>query len=153
MKIRDFNKLFSIIFFVLVLAFGSAPSYALTYNCSNFDSEAVAGEAPSPLAIVCILARILNVAVLVVGLVFIFIIAYSAIKLATAFGDPKGFQGAQQTWTYAIIGALVVAGFFALFLIVANLVGFGNILSPNFILDRIEQALISFLDAADITGY
>ncbi|RJR26845.1 hypothetical protein C4561_03665 [candidate division WWE3 bacterium] len=153
MKIRDFNRLFSILFFVLVLTFGSAPAYALTYNCANFDSQVAAGEAPSPLAIVCMIARLLNVAVLLVGLVFIFVVAYSAIKLSMALGDPKGFQGAQKTWTYALIGALVVAGFFALFMIIANLVGFGSILSPNFLLDRIELGLINFLDAAEITNY
>lgn len=71
-----------------------------------------------------ILVRVMNWLIFLVGVVFVVVIAYGAWKASTATGDPRGLDSAKSTWTYALFGALVVVGFFALFTIISGLFGF-----------------------------
>ncbi|KKS31375.1 hypothetical protein A2380_02625 [candidate division WWE3 bacterium RIFOXYB1_FULL_43_24] len=71
-----------------------------------------------------VLVRILNWAVYLVGIVFVLVIAYGAWKASMALGDPRGLDSAKNTWTYALFGALIIGGFFAIFTIVSGLFGF-----------------------------
>lgn len=112
----------------------------------------MSGQAPSPLALICILARVINAFILFAGVVMVIMVAYSGIKLATSFGDTKGFAGARNTWTYIVIGSLIVIGVFALILIVANLLGI-NFTGPNSLVVEIEEFLINLLDVAQVENY
>lgn len=86
-------------------------------------------DAPTPSDAACILGRIFNIGFLVVGIIAIAILAYGAIKAATAFGDPKGLAGAHQTWLYGFIGFIIVVFAGALLTMIGNL--FGLELVPN----------------------
>lgn len=136
------------LFSIFLLCF---PAFA--YDCSQLSSDLNSGQAPSPLAIVCIIARVINVFILFVGIVLIVMIAYSAIKLSLTLGDPKGFKGVQSTWQYIIIGTFVVLGFFAIFRIVTHVLGISNFYDPNALVQRIEDGITRFLQAAGITDY
>ena len=137
--------------FFITLFWAAYPVFA--YNCGTLTSELSSGEAPSPLAIVCVIARVLNVFILFVGVVLIIMIAYSAIKLGMSLGDPKGYKGVQSTWQYIAIGAFVVLGFYAIFRIITHALGLTNFADPNALIDRIEGALERLLQAAGITNY
>jgi len=71
-----------------------------------------------------ILIRIMNWVVYLVGIVFVVVIAYGAWKASTALGDPRGLDSAKSTWTYALFGVIIIAGFFAIFTIVSGFFGF-----------------------------
>lgn len=95
---------------------------------------------PNPLALICIVVRLLNVLVLAVGAIFVMFVFMSAIKFAMAQGDPKALQGAKQGLTVAIIGVLIVVGVFAILTILRNVLGLKyqlltnpfDVLSDNF---------------------
>jgi hypothetical protein len=144
------------IFYQLALfsfvAFSLVSRFALAYDCEGIlRPDLEEGNAPSPVAIVCVVGRLLNIALLFVGLVFIAVIAFSAWKLSLAFGDPKGFQGARNTWTYAVLGGLIVVGVFAVSLILANFFGIPGIITPQFLVERLETGLIDLMSISGIT--
>lgn len=71
----------------------------------------------------CILPLFRNViaaALVFAGVVAVFMIIYSGIKLILSGGDAKQLEGARHTLTYAIIGLLIVLLSFA----IVNLIGF-----------------------------
>lgn len=78
---------------------------------------------PHPLAIICVIVRLLNIFLLSVGAIFVMYVFMSAIKFAMAQGDPKALQGAKQSLTVAIIGMLIVAGVFTILTILRNVLG------------------------------
>ena len=122
---------------------------AFAYDCSGFDADIVSGEAPSPLAFVCVIGRVMNVLVLVAGLGLVYMILWGAFKLSMSQGDPKGYVGAQNTWFYAIIGFLIVVGFFALYMIMAQILGLPAP-STDFLQQRIEDAISNLMGAAGL---
>lgn len=145
-------KLTTIVTLFLFSAVFARNTYAINYDCSQLTSEIASGEAPSPLAMVCIAARVLNIIVLVVGIALVVMILWGALKMSTALGDPKGVKGGHDTWTYAAIGAGIVVGVFAIYSIIAQILGLPAMPS-DFLLTRIETALIGFLNAANIVNY
>lgn len=154
-KYKTMSRVSKIIFTITTffsVFFYASPAFALTYLCSDLSSQLISGEAPSPIAIMCIVARIINVFVLSVGAVLIVTIMYGGIKLSTSFGDVKGFQGGKKTWEYAVIGAGVVIGFIAIYTIMANILGLPAI-GLNDLLERIERWLIQLMMNAEITNY
>jgi hypothetical protein len=126
--------------------------YAFAYSCADLSADLSSGEAPSPLGIVCVIGNVIKVVVVVVGLIFVAVTSYGAYKLSMALGDPKAMQGAQQTWTYAVMGVLIVLGFFAAFVVIANVFGIKGFINPNDITERITNAIVSLFSAAGITG-
>lgn len=144
-------KKFIVPIFTLVLLAGLNVSHAQTTAsvCASVNLED-----PSPLAIVCPIVRVFNIAIFAAGAIFVGMIVYGAIKLALSLGDPKGYQGAQQTWFWSVIGLLVVIGVFTLLYVIDNILG-TNYLSggPNAITDRIIQNLSGLFTTLNITGF
>lgn len=141
------NKLLKSFIAYGFLAFNFFITFA--YDCAGFDADIVSGEAPSPLAISCVIGRIINVVVLVAGLGLVYMILWGAFKLSMSQGDPKGYVGAQNTWFYAIIGFLIVVGFFALYTIMAQILGL-PVPSTDGLQQRIEDAVSNLMGAAGL---
>jgi hypothetical protein len=117
-------------------------------NCDRDAWQRIqAGEAPAPNTILCPIVRIFNVFVLIVGIAFIAMIAYGALKGGLAFGDVKGVIGAKNTWTYAFFGLLVVVGFYAGYVILATIFGITP-LTPERLLGRMNASIESILNTA-----
>lgn len=115
-KILIFKIFLSITFISLLLSVGSPKAYALT--CEGF------GDNPPGLEqIVCPIARVVNVMLLSAGAVLIIMILWGGFKLATALGDPKGFQAATSTWVHAVVGFLIVVGAIAFLGIITKMLG------------------------------
>jgi hypothetical protein len=104
-------------------------------------------DAPNPSSIACILGRVITIMLYVAGAIFVAMVAYGAIKLAMASGDPKGYEGARLTWTYAIMGVGVVLGFGAIFSIVGKLFGI-QFLDPNSMVSALEAGINDFFQLA-----
>lgn len=104
-------------------------------------------DAPDVTAIACVLGRVITILLYVGGALFIAMVAYGAIKLAMASGDPKGYEGAKATWTYAVIGVGVVVGSAAIFSIVGKLFGI-TFLDPNSMIDALAKGINDFFDLA-----
>ncbi len=107
-------------------------------------------DAPSPMAIICPVARLLNVLVLSAGAFFVVFIFVSAIKYALSQGDPKALQASQQTLTTAVVGFIIIIGVYTILTIIKNVLGLtGNpILDPfgslsNSLADLLERLNIS----------
>ena len=100
-------------------------------------------DAPPLSSIVPIISRIINIAVGASGVVLVAMIAYGIWKSSLALGDPRGLEGAKQTWTYAIYGFFIVVGALALITIISNLLG--TPISPSGFLGNISSALNSLL--------
>ena len=118
----------------------ASPAYAVDCDLSSVPADA----APSPDKIFCPLIKVINVGIALGGVVFLIFILIGAIKLAVSLGDPKGFQGASDTWTYAVIGVFVVFGAFMLVGIVDRMFGLGIGDSLNLV-DQATSAWSRFL--------
>ena len=113
LKITKFTK----IFFAPVLYIFLFRIFSPVLFAENLDEPTLGQARP-------LLVSIMNWLVFLVGTVFVVIVAYGAWKASTATGDPRGLDSAKSTWSYAIFGLLVVAGFFALYTIISGLFGF-----------------------------
>ena len=80
-----------------------------------------------------VLSNILTIAVTLAGVVLVIMLAYGVWKSSMALGDPRGLEGAKQTWSYAIFGFFVVAGVFVIFNIIANIFGITSLNPMNFV--------------------
>lgn len=128
------KKLFIYLFIATNFAF------SLAAGCNTIDTEA-----PDPGDLVCIVARIINLGIFAAGMVFIGMIAYGAIKMSLAFGDPKGLAGSHQTLTYALIGVGIAVGVVSLmFLLGYTFLGFS--LDPQNFLNEVERGIKGLLD-------
>jgi len=103
-----------------------------------------ADDPPALSSIFSIIANILSVAVTVAGLVLVVMIAYGVWKSSMATGDPRGLEGAKQTWTYAVYGFFVVVGFTAIIMIIGKLLGIN--LSPSGFLGNVSGAVNSLIN-------
>ena len=74
----------------------------------NSNGQDVLFQTVNPLAIVCTVARALNVLVGLAGVIFVGMILISAYRYATSTGDPKAVKGAQTSLTYALAGFLII---------------------------------------------
>jgi hypothetical protein len=100
-------------------------------------------DAPPLTSIVPIIGRILNIAVGVSGVALVAMIAYGVWKSSLATGDPRGLEGAKQTWSYALYGFFIIVGAYAAIVIISSLLGVG--VSPGGFLGNISSALNSLL--------
>lgn len=140
------------IFTFIFLAFNMFSAFG--YDCSILTTDIDQGSdrgvgAPDPRALVCIVSRVINIFIGMAAVAFIYMILYGAFKLSMSQGDPKGYAGAQNTWFYALIGFLIVAGFFSVYLILANILGLPTP-NPNVLVNSIEDGIKGFMDAACI---
>ncbi|MBT6401162.1 hypothetical protein HN803_05850 [candidate division WWE3 bacterium] len=76
--------------------------------------------------VVIAVARLLNLLLGLSGAVFIIMMFMMAIKFATSVDDPRGLDAAKQTGTTAVIGFLVVLGFFFLVNALVNAFGLND---------------------------
>ncbi|AHB40626.1 TPA: hypothetical protein DHW62_02440 [candidate division WWE3 bacterium] len=113
LKIIKFTKIFFVPVFYIFLSYIFSP----VLFAANFDEPTLGQARP-------LLVSIMNWLVFLVGIVFVIVVVYGAWKASTATGDPRGLDSAKSTWSYAIFGLLVVAGFFALYTIISGLFGF-----------------------------
>ncbi len=95
------------------------------------------------------LGRILNFILGIAGSVFAIMIFYSAIKYATALGDPKGLQGAKDTLTLAIIGLFVVLGAFTILTLITSILGIGGGFINNPV-QVLRDAITVFMDRINL---
>ncbi|NMB69589.1 hypothetical protein GYA27_00075 [candidate division WWE3 bacterium] len=142
------------IFTFIFLAFNIFVTFG--YDCSILTTDVEQGSsplssvgAPDPRAFVCIVGRVINIFIGMAAVAFIYMVLYGAFKLSMSQGDPKGYAGAQNTWFYALIGFLIVVGFFSVYLIVAGILGLPTP-NPGMFLDRIEEGIAGFMSAACI---
>jgi len=138
-------KIFLVVFLVLI----TAQKQAFALDCVSDDPNY---PAPLPSQIFCPLIKVVNFGLIFVGVVLIIMIILGAIKMATALGDPKGLQGANLTWTYAVIGTFIVLGSFTLIFILNNVFGLGiSILGgddPGGIFTKIQSNFDRLLESA-----
>ncbi|MEO0132997.1 MAG: hypothetical protein ABIK73_08735 [candidate division WOR-3 bacterium] len=127
------------------------PTYDYKSRCQELESLTWSG-APSPLAILCPVARITNILILSSAAVFVIIILISSIKYSLAQGDIKALQASKMTLTWGVLGFFAVIGVFAILTIIQNLFDLSN----NPIIDPIgflNSALKSLFDELDIKNY
>lgn len=133
------------LFLLVLISFNSA-AYAADINyCTDADAASVSGDAPPITAIFCPVIRVFNVLLFSVGVVFVVMIGYGAIKISMSLGEPKGLSGAKQTWTYAFFGGLVILFFYAVYRVIASVFGFpaGD---PMNLITRMSNGLQKFLE-------
>jgi hypothetical protein len=96
------------------------------------------------------IVRIFNIVVSLVGVVLVAVLALGFWKSSMSLGDPRGLEGAKQTWTYAIFGFFIVTGFFLLFSFVTSILGVETVLaSPADILDKLFASFDELLSPYD----
>ena len=145
-----FKKLTVFAYILLICAILNV-SHAQTVagTCGSIDIDN-----PSPLAIICPFVKVFNVAVLGAGGLLVIIIIYGAIKLAMSLGDPKGYQAAQQTWFWGVIGFAVIVGAYSLIYILDKILGLGIVgAGPNSIFDNFLNAFTGLLTEVGISGF
>jgi hypothetical protein len=135
--LRQISKKCLYIFAFVVLVINSNTNFAYAaverdYKATCLELESTTWQgAPSPMAIICPIVRLLNVLVLSAGAIFVIFVFISAIKYALSQGDPKALQASQQTLTTALIGMLIVVGVYTILTIIKNVFGLqGNLTDP-----------------------
>jgi hypothetical protein len=137
------NKTSSQIAIYLFLLTNAVSTFAQTATGCNLGTD----DAPQISSIACILARIISLMLICAGAIFVGMIGYGAIKLGMAQGDPKGYQGAKDTWTWALIGVAIILGVGGIFSVVGKLFGI-NFLDPQSMVSAFESQIISLFDLA-----
>ncbi len=107
-------------------------------------------KAPSPMAILCPIARLMNVFVYSAAAFFVMFVFVAAIKYALSQGDPKALQASQQTLTMALVGFLVVIGVWTILTILKNILGLdAGILNP---FDTLSKNLARLLEKFGVSA-
>jgi hypothetical protein len=112
---------------------------------SSFCLAAGSGDLRQLPSITSVAGNIFNVVVGVAGLVLVVMIAYGVWKSSMAVGDPRGLEGAKQTWTYAVFGFFVVVGVVAGVIIMGKLL-LGVTLTPSGFIGSVSGALNSLIN-------
>ena len=135
---RVFKLTLTLVVFSTLLLTNIQPAFAV--NCPTTVDEI---DNPTPDQIVCPFMRVINTLVLSSGAMFVIMILFGAIKLSMAMGDPKGFDAAKGTMTWAVIGFLIVVGVFVILTIVTKIFGIdAGILDPfQLIQDKIQKLM------------
>lgn len=136
---------------IIVTILGTLGSYymGLMFNpriayaqavCENVDYED-----PSIVEIICPVIAFVNFLVMFVGVMLVGYILFAAYKYAMAQGDPRSLEDATKTLTYAILGAVLVAGVFTLLSVVGGLFGIDSSLTSGAVYNRVSEFMCSFL--------
>lgn len=127
------NKIFTFIFVLTLLM-----PFTFAMDCSqNFIDSTT--EYTSITALLCPVLRVFNILLYSSGVVFGLYVIYSAVKLSLAWGDPKGFEGAKWSLTYAILGFVVVLAFFVIYRVVLTTLGIEGFGSVNEVSEQVES--------------
>jgi hypothetical protein len=70
-----------------------------------------------------IFSNVIRAALMFAGVIALFFIILSGIKMITSGGDPKAVESAKKTLTFAIIGLVIVLLSFFIVFLVANITG------------------------------
>lgn len=70
-----------------------------------------------------VFTNVISSARYVAGGVLVIMVAYGVVKSSMALGDPRGLEGAKQTWTYAIYGFFIIMGVYIILSIAASVFG------------------------------
>ena len=137
-----FNRLKKMLIAIVFMAlfFGANAVYAATPHDPPTMEEAQG-----------VIERIFNIVVLSAVGVFVAVAAYGIWKSSLSVGDPRGLDGAKQTWTYALYGFAVVVLFWAIFKIAQEFLGIPAI-TPKDLLDRVFEALQSLVTVSITSG-
>jgi L-cystine uptake protein TcyP (sodium:dicarboxylate symporter family) len=90
--------------------------------------------------------NVFNIVVSVVGIVLVAVLAYGIWKSSMSLGDPRGLEGAKQTWTYALFGFAVIVLFFVIFSFLTGIFGIEVLTSPKTILEKVFNAIGDLFD-------
>jgi len=138
---RIISKSF-LIYCLTIALVSSVIAYGADFDCSDYSSvveDPGQGNAYAILYLVCPLKGAINLGLLLVGATLIIFILYGAIKAVQSQGDPKMLEGAKQTWSWAIFGALIILVSITAVGIIYGLLG--SSLSPLDILGNLRKAL------------
>lgn len=94
------------------------------------------------------ITKVFNIAVSLVGIALVVMIAYGIWKSSMSLGDPRGLEGAKQTWVYAFYGFAVVILFYAIFTIIASTFGISSLTSPAGLLEQVRDALKELVETS-----
>lgn len=89
--------------------------------------------------------NVFNIAVSIVGIALVAMLAFGIWKSSMSLGDPRGLEGAKQTWAYAFYGFAVIVIFFILFSFLAKAFNITTLTSPKYILKRVFDAINELL--------
>jgi energy-coupling factor transporter transmembrane protein EcfT len=150
------KRLIQLLIFTYILSFtviSPAPAFAQTVDalCSGVGGSGEAYDTPAVATIICSGIRVLNFGFFLVAGVFVVMFLFGMYKYATAWGDPKGIQGAQQTVTSAVIGALICFGGATIMLVTGNIVGLDSSFTEGVNpFNKLLVGLCKFLAVADL---
>ncbi|MFC1622294.1 hypothetical protein ACFL13_02870 [Patescibacteria group bacterium] len=136
----------SLISIFLVASMSLIPAHA--GYCDTYNNA----DEPSPADIFCPILKIVNLVVTVAGVLLVIMVVFGGIKLAMSFGDPKGLAGATLSWTWVVIGFFIVVGFFAIYVIIVNLLGIPGFNTPDAIFQQLQERWVDFLRAAGVVS-
>ena len=125
----------------LLLAFNFVFTFAAGCGLSGTEDPALTEFA-------CILEKIITIAIIVAGLIFIAMVSYGGVKLALSLGDPKGYAGAISAWQYALIGIFIIILIGGVLSIVGKLIGVSIV--PTDLISELRGALDDIM--ATVTG-
>jgi len=124
-------KKYGLIFFAIISLFSSAfltPASVLAASCDGFDPTG-----NDPYGISCgansglnagdpraIIARIINVALGMLGILFVVLIVYAGFMYMTAGGNEENTKKAQKIILYAVIGLAIILSAYAISQFVLN---------------------------------
>ncbi len=111
------------------------------FRCTTVFAEADLDTDPSLSLLQSILENTFNIVVIAVGGVLVAVVAYGIWKSSLSLGDPRGLEGAKQTWTYALYGFMVIILFFVVFTIVTGFFGVSSLGNPKNILGEVFKAI------------
>lgn len=145
--------IYSALFILIILVGIPHIAYAQDVGslCGSYGGSGTSFDTPPVATIICTGLRIFNFAFFLVGGVFVVMFLFGMYKYATAWGDPKGIQGAQHTATYAVIGAIVCFGAGTILVITGKSLG----LNDSFVggvnpFDRLLFGVCNLLSVADL---
>lgn len=95
--------------------------FIFTITLTNMYVGAVDVDSISGIADV--FTNIISSARYIAGGVLVVMVAYGVWKSSMALGDPRGLEGAKQTWTYAIYGFFIIMGVYIILSIAASIFG------------------------------
>ena len=129
-------------------SFGIFLAFQVLFSGLFLCFAAGAGEPPPDITgIVDVAGRVVNIAMMVAGIVLVTMVAYGVWKSSLATGDPRGLEGAKQTWTYALYGFFIVVGAFAAFVIIAGALGIS--INPGSLLNNVKSAITDLMNPVD----
>ena len=95
-----------LVLFSLVIYFSAAfPAYA---QFKPWDGCLQDGDVATLKCVPILFQNVITAALMFAGVVALFFIILSGLKMVTSGGDPKAVEGAKKTLTFAIIGLVII---------------------------------------------